>query len=81
MELERKAEGNYHIFQGAWRISGSMEGIERRLLASKNFGIGERSVYKTLRTGKYQLWRDAEKAMADLLNPKWFELEVEPKMN
>ena len=49
-------------------------------LASKNFGVGERSIYKTLRTGKYHLWRDAETAVADLLNQKWFELETEPEM-
>lgn len=48
--------------------------------ASKNFGVGERSIYKTLRTGKYHLWGDAEKAVADLLNQKWFKLETEPKM-
>ncbi|MCK4397829.1 MAG: hypothetical protein KAV25_02425 [Methanophagales archaeon] len=49
-------------------------------LASKYFGVGERSIYKTLRTGKYHLWRDAETAVADLLNQKWFELETEPEM-
>jgi hypothetical protein len=48
--------------------------------ASKNFGVGERSIYKTLRTGKYYLCRDAEKAVVDLLNQKWFELEIEPKV-
>lgn len=49
-------------------------------LASKKFGVGERSIYKTLRTGKYHLWRDAEKVVADLLNRKWFELGIEPEM-
>ena len=49
-------------------------------LASKYFGVGERSIYKTLRTGKYHLWRDAETAVADLLNQKWFKLETEPEM-
>jgi len=49
-------------------------------LASKKFGVGERSIYKTLRTGKYHLWRDAEKAVADLLNREWFELGIEPEM-
>ncbi len=49
-------------------------------LTSNNFGVGERSVYKTLRTGKYHLWRAGEKAVGDLLNRKWFELETEPKM-
>ena len=56
---------------------GNREAIR---LASKNFGVGERSVYKTLKTRKYHLRRDAEKAVADLLNPKWFELEIEPKV-
>ncbi|MEA2033245.1 MAG: SatD family protein, partial [Euryarchaeota archaeon] len=38
------------------------ENREAVRLASKNFGVGERSIYKTLRTGKYHLWRDAEMA-------------------
>lgn len=45
--------------------------FEEEIAAKKNFGVGERSVYKTLRTGKYHLWRDAENAVADLLNQKW----------
>ena len=53
---------------------------EAVILASKNFGVGERSIYKTLKTGKYHLWRDAETAVADLLNQKWFKLETEPEM-
>ncbi|MEA2033246.1 MAG: hypothetical protein U9N41_06650, partial [Euryarchaeota archaeon] len=57
------------------------ENREAVRLASKNFGVGERSIYKTLRTGKYHLWRDAEMAVVDLLNQKWFELEIEPEMN
>ncbi len=41
----------------------------------------EKGAYiKTLRAGKYHLWRDTEKAATDLLNQKWFELETEPEM-
>ena len=53
---------------------------EAVILASKNFGVGERSIYKTLKTGKYHLWRDAEKAVTDLLNQEWFKLETETEM-
>ena len=44
-----------------------------------NFGVGERSIYKTLRTGKYRLCRDAEKALLDLFNREWFKSEIEPE--
>ena len=36
--------------------------------ASENFGIGERSIYKTLRTGRYHLLRSVEDALKDVLN-------------
>ncbi len=36
--------------------------------ASKNFGIGERSIYKTLRTGRYHLLRSVEDTLEDVLN-------------
>ena len=55
------------------------ENREAVISGSKNFGIGERSIYKTLRTGKYHLCRAAEKALLDLLNRKWFKLKIEPK--
>jgi len=45
----------------------------------KNFGVGERSIYKTSRTGEYRLCRDAEKALLDLLNREWFKLRIEPE--
>jgi glycosyltransferase involved in cell wall biosynthesis len=54
-------------------------------LASKYFGVGERSIYKTLRTGKYHLWRDAEKAVDEFVveikkvmdNPRTYRIEME----
>ncbi|MEA1957463.1 MAG: hypothetical protein U9N01_03810 [Euryarchaeota archaeon] len=36
-------------------------------MASKCFGVGERSIYKTLRTGKYHLWGDAETAVDEFV--------------
>jgi len=36
--------------------------------ASENFGIGERSIYKTLRTGRYHLLRSVEDALKEVLN-------------
>lgn len=36
--------------------------------ASVNFGIGERSIYKTLRTGKYHLLLSVEDALVNILN-------------
>ena len=55
------------------------ENREAVISASNNFGVGERSIYKTLRTGKYRLCRDAEKALLDLFNRKWFKLGIEPE--
>ncbi len=54
------------------------ENREAVRLASKNFGVGERSIYKTLRTGRYHLWRGAESALGALLNRRWFKSEIEP---
>ena len=56
------------------------ENREAVISGSKNFGVGERSIYKTLRTGKYRLCRDAEKALLDLFNRKWFKLGIEPEV-
>jgi len=52
---------------------------EAVISASNNFGVGERSIYKTLRTGKYRLCRDAEKALLDLFNREWFKSKIEPE--
>ncbi len=57
---------------------GHGENREAVRLASRNFGVGERSIYKTLRTGRYHLWRGAEKAVMDSLNREWFKSEIEP---
>lgn len=48
--------------------------------AAENFGVGDRSIYKTLRTGKYHLLKSAENALREILNQKWFNLEIEPKI-
>ena len=55
------------------------ENREAVISASNNFGVGERSIYKTLRTGKYRLCRDAEKALLDFFNREWFKLKIEPE--
>jgi hypothetical protein len=44
------------------------EGRDAVRSASENFGIGERSIYKTLRTGRYHLLRSVEDALVDALN-------------
>jgi hypothetical protein len=47
-------------------------------LAAETLGVGERSIYKTLRTGKYALLNRAENALVDTLNQIWFNLSIEP---
>ncbi len=44
------------------------EGRDAVISASQNFGIGERSIYKTLRTGRYHLLRSVEDALEEVLN-------------
>ena len=48
--------------------------------ASSKFGIVNRSVYKTLKRGKYPLLASAEAVLKKSLNQKWFKLKSEPKM-
>lgn len=58
---------------------GHKENREAVKLAAKNFGVGERSIYKTLRTGKYHLLKKTEDALKEMMNQKWFKLNIEPK--
>lgn len=57
---------------------GSREALKS---ASENFSVSERSIYKTLKTGKYRLLKSAENALKEMLNRKWFKLDIEPKMD
>jgi hypothetical protein len=56
------------------------ENREAVKLAVENFGVGERNIYKTLRTGKYHLLKSAENALKGILNQKWLKLNIEPKI-
>ena len=47
-------------------------------LTAKNFGVGERSIYKTLRRGKYHLLKQMEDALKEIMNQKWFKSNIEP---
>ena len=47
--------------------------------AAKRFGVGERSIYKTLRTGKYHLLKAVENSLKEILNQKWFNSNIEPE--
>jgi len=47
--------------------------------AAKKFSVGERSIYKTLRTGKYHLLKAVEKSLKEILNQKWFKSNIEPE--
>lgn len=49
-----------------YRKHGEGRGAVRS--ASANFGVGERSIYKTLRTGKYHLLQSVEDALKEILN-------------
>ena len=44
------------------------DGREAVRSASENFDVGERSIYKTLRTGKYRLLKSIEDALVEVLN-------------
>jgi len=46
------------------------ESREAVKLATEDFGVGERSIYKTLRVGKYHLLRKAEDALKEMMNRK-----------
>lgn len=56
------------------------ENREAIKLATKNFGVGERNIYKTLRIGRYNLLKAVENSLKEILNQKWFKLNIEPKM-
>jgi len=47
--------------------------------AAKNFGVSDKNIYKTLRTGKYHLLKAVENALKDLLNQKWLKSNIKPE--
>lgn len=56
---------------------GDRKAIEK---VAKNFGVSEKNIYKILKTGKYNLLKEAEDAIMDLLNQNWLKLKIEPKL-
>jgi len=72
------SERQKHIMLYYRKRGGNREAVKS---AAENLGVGERSIYKTLRTGKYRLLKSAENALREVLNRKRFKLGIEPEMD
>jgi len=70
------SERQKHIMLYYRKRGGNREAVKS---ASENLSVGERSIYKTLRTGKYHLLKSAENALRGMLNQKRFKLDIEPE--